>query len=148
MTPYEYLRRPEQLRQEIDRIRKRTESLRRLAAGLTVRLQEVRVNVSPDPGRMQSLLAEAADGEREIRLLADRFREAAAGTALYISSLPDEKLITLLETRYLDGRTWEETARRLGYSRSSVFRFHQQALSLLPPPPEDTENPSAENILK
>ena len=50
-------------------------------------------------------------------------------------------MIRVLELRYIDGLSWEETTLRLGYSHSNVFRLHQQALSLLPPPPESGEEP-------
>ena len=142
MTAREYLSRPEALRREIARKQVRIDTLRRLSARLTAPPREITVRSSPDPSRMQELLAEVVDGEREILLLEEKRRELLADTALYISLLPDEKLIRLMEMRYLDSMSWEEITLCLGYSPSSVFRIHQQALSLLPPPPEAPEEPS------
>ena len=139
MTVPDYLGRPEAIRREILREQKRVGVLRGLSARLTARLQQVSVRSSPDPARLQSLMAEIVDGEREILRLQEDLRQALADTAVYISLLPEERLIRVLEARYLDGFGWEESASRLGYSLTSVFRYHRQALLLLPPPPEDPE---------
>lgn len=139
MTALDYLGRPEAIRREILREQKRVGVLRGLSARLTARLQQVSVRSSPDPARLQSLMAEIVDGENEILRLQEDLKQALADTAAYISLLPEERLIRLLEARYLEGFGWEESARRLGYSLTSVFRYHRQALLLLPPPPEDPE---------
>ena len=140
MTVREYLERPEELRREIARKRKRIETLRRLSVRLTAQLREITVKSSPDPHRMQSLLAEAADEKEELHLLEEQLRETLTALALYISLLPDERMIRLLEMRYMDSISWEEICRQLGYGRSTVFRLHQNALRLLPPPPETAES--------
>ena len=139
MTAFEYLSRPAALRREIARKQEHVETLRRLATRFVAPLKQVTVRSSPDPSRMETFLADAADGEQEIRLLEEDLRRVEAETAVYISALPDVRLILLLEMRYLDGLSWAEVIRRMGYSHASVFRFHQQALDLLPPPPEDPE---------
>ena len=142
MTAHEYLTRPETLRREIRRKAERIDALRRLSARFTAQPREVRVRSSPDPFRMQALLAEAADEERKIRILEAERRQALTDTALYISCLADVRLIRLLELRYLDGCRWEEAAGVLGYCRSRIFFLHRQALALLPPPPEPPESNS------
>ena len=139
MTVPDYLRRPEAIRREILREQKRIGVLRGLSARLTARMQQVSVRSSPDPTRLQSLMAEIVDGENEILRLQEDLKQALADTAVYISLLPEEHLIRVLEARYLDGFGWEESASRLGYSLTSVFRYHRQALLLLPPPPEVPE---------
>ena len=100
---------------------------------------KVTVRSSPDPARMQDLIARIADGEQELRRLEEDLRQALADTALYISSLPDERMIRVLELRYLEGLSWEQTSRVMGYCRAGVFRYQQEALLLLPPPPADPE---------
>lgn len=136
MTPQEYLLRPRVIRQEILRKENRIASLRRHTARLTSALRDVRVKTSPDPAFVQEILAEIADEEQAIFRLEEENTRALTGIALYVSFLP-AVYAELLEARYLDGLSWAETMDRLGYSRSSVFRIHRQALSLLPPPPED-----------
>ena len=140
MTVREFLSRPEALQREIGRRQARIDTLRRLSGRFSAPLQEVRVRSSPDPTRMQELLAEVADGEREILRLEEERQQALADTALLISRLSEERLIRLLTLRYLDGLGWEETAGCMGYSLPWIFRLHQQALRLLPPPPENADS--------
>ena len=139
MTALDYLGRPEALRREIAREKDRIESLRELCTRVSARLRKVTVRSSPDPARMQDLIARIADGEQELRRLEEDLRQALADTALYISSLPDERMIRVLERRYLEGLSWEQTSRVMGYCRAGVFRYQQEALLLLPPPPADPE---------
>ena len=136
MTAAEYLCRPDEIRQEIARIRSRIEALRRLAGRLTLTLRDVRVQTSADPHAAQALLAEAADAERGLSRLEEALQQAVADTARYISVLPDGQQIRVLALRYLEGRRWEDVAALLDYSARNVFRLHRLALSLLPPPPE------------
>ena len=140
MTPREYLECPENLRREIRRKQERIDSLRMLASRLTAVLEENRVRSSPDPTRMQALLAEADAQEREMHLLEDALVEAMVDTTLYISGLPDHLLFQVLECRYVSGWGWNETACRLGYNRGWIHKLHLRALSLLPPPPEVPED--------
>ena len=106
MTALDYLGRPEALRREIAREKDRIESLRELCTRVSARLRKVTVRSSPDPARMQDLIARIADGEQELRRLEEDLRQALADTALYISSLPDERMIRVLELRYLEGLSW------------------------------------------
>ena len=96
MTALDYLGRPEALRREIAREKDRIESLRELCTRVSARLRKVTVRSSPDPARMQDLIARIADGEQELRRLEEDLRQALADTALYISSLPDERMIRVL----------------------------------------------------
>ena len=136
MTAREYLERPEAMRIEICRKRARIETLRRLATRFSVPLSGVRVQASPDPSRLETFLAEAADEEQEIRLLEEKRLQALADTALLISRLPDEKLARIMEMRYLDRLPWEEITDRMDCCASHVYRLHQLALDLLTPPPD------------
>ena len=45
-----------------------------------------------------------------------------------VSTLPDERLVHLMELRYLDSYSWEEVAAALGYSPSQTFKLHRAAL--------------------
>ena len=136
MTVREYIGRPDAIRQEIARKQARIAALRRLASRVSSPPQEVRVRTSPDPARTQGLLAEVVDGERELLLLEETLEQAVADTALFIAGLPDDRLIRLLELRYLDRLPWEEIVGRMDCSASRVYRLHQEALDLLVPPPD------------
>ena len=139
MTAPDVLLRPRQIRREIERKQMRMETLRRFAEHLTSPLREVRVKSTPDPTRMQALLAEAADEEKQLPLLEAELEQALAAAAIMVSTLPDERLVHLMELRYLEGRSWEEVAAALGYSPSQTFKLHRAAMSLLPLPESEKE---------
>ena len=136
MTAREYLERPETMRLEICRKRTRIETLRRLATRFSAPPDAVRVKASPDPSRMETFLAEAADEEQAIRLLEEKRKRALADAALLIARLPDEKMARIMEMRYLDKLPWEEITDRIGCSPSHISRLHQLALDILTPPPD------------
>ena len=136
MTAREYLERPDAIGREIERRRMRIDTLRRLATRFSAGLSDVRVQVSPDPGRMQEFLAEAADEEQEIARLEKKRIRAAADAALLISRLPEEKMTRIMELRYLDRWQWEDILDEVDCSASHMYRLHQLALDILTPPPE------------
>ena len=136
MTAREYLERPETIRREICRKRIRVATLRRLATRFTAEPSPVRVCSSPDPARMQSFLAEAADEEREILRLEEQRRKAFADAALLISRLPEDKMARILEMRYLDLLPWEDIIGCVNCSPTQVYRLHQLALDILTPDPD------------
>ena len=136
MTAREYLDRPETIRLEIGRKRVRIETLRRLASRFSARLSDVRVQSSPDPTRMAAFLAETADEEQEIRRLEEKWEQALADSALLIARLPDERMIRIMEMRYLDRLPWEEIMDRTDCGATLVYRLHRLALDILTPPPE------------
>ena len=116
MTAREYLDRPEALRLEIVRKRARIDTLRRLATRFSALPEGVRVCSSPDPSRMQALLAEAADEEQAVRLLEEQRQQALAGAALLISRLPDADAARILE----DCRMFADSSMAVGVV---LFRY-------------------------
>lgn len=136
MTAREYLERPDAIGREILRRRVRIDTLRRLATRFSAGITDVRVQVSPDPSRMQEFLAEAADEEQEIARLEKQQVKAAADAALLISRLPEEKMTRIMELRYLDRWPWEDIIDEVDCCASHVYRLHQLALDILTPPPE------------
>ena len=135
MNAREFLTRPETLRRQIEQKRYRIETLRRLAESAPQALREIRVCASPDPARMQSLLAEAAEEEQGVRLLEEELSRALTEVILAVSALPEPRLSRVLELRYLDSLPWEEISLRMNLCQSVVFRLHRRALPLLPLPP-------------
>ena len=132
MIAPDVLLKPRAIRREIERKQMRIETLRRFAEHLASPLREVRVKSSPDPTRMQALLAEAADEEKQLPLLEAELEQALTAAAITVSTLPDERLVRLMELRYLECRSWEDVAAEMGYSQSQMFKLHRHALSLLP----------------
>ena len=138
MNAREFLTRPEALRRQIERKRYRIDTLRRLAENAPPPLREVRVCSSPDPARMQALLAEAADEEQDVRLLEEDLGRVLTEVMLAVSALPEPRLSRVLELRYLDALPWEEISLQMNLCQSVVFRLHRRALSLLPLPPGES----------
>ena len=127
----DFLLRPGQIEKEIRRKEHRIETLRSMAGRKMPRLEKVRVQSTPDPTRMQTLLAMAADEEKEIRDLEAEMERAWEEIALAISDIPDTLMIELLDLRYLQYRNWDEIARELVYSQGWLHKLHRRALSLV-----------------
>ena len=127
----EVIRRPRDLRKEMERKQTRIDTLRRFAQQLTAPLQEVKIKSNPDPARFQALLAEAADEEQELKKLEDERVQAVTEAVLAFSALPDERMIRIMELRYLEERSWEEIAEEMWISESRMFKLHKAAVSAL-----------------
>ena len=127
----EVIRRPRDLRKEMERKQTRIDTLRRFAQQLTAPLREVKIKSSPDPARFQALLAEAADEEQELKKLEDERVQAVTEAVLAFSALPDERMIRIMELRYLEERSWEEIAEEMWISESRMFKLHKAAVAAL-----------------
>jgi hypothetical protein len=105
--------------------------LQKYSVRLSSGLNQVRVKSSPDPTRMQALLAEAADEEKEVTRLEAELSQASSEAAILISRLLDMEMIRLLELRYLECQGWPETAMSLNRSLNGAYKLHRRALDLL-----------------
>ena len=122
----EVIRRPKDLRKEMER-----KQTRRFAQQLTAPPREVKVKSSPDPSRFQALLAEAADEEQELKKLEEERVQAVTEAVLAFSALPDERMIRIMELRYLEERSWEEIAEEMYMSESWTLKLHKAAVAAL-----------------
>ena len=127
----EVIRRPKDLRKEMERKQTRIDTLRRFAQQLTAPLREVKIKSSPDPARFQALLAEAADEEQELKKLEEERVQAVTEAVLAFSALPDERMIRIMELRYLEERSWEEIAEEMWISERRMFKLHKAAVAAL-----------------
>lgn len=85
-------------------------------------------NVSDKVGRTAAKLL---DLEREINADIDRLVDLRREIEAVIAGVPDERLRTLLELRYINGVTFEQISRRMGYSFSQIRRLHKKSLDFL-----------------
>ena len=131
MNVPEVIRRPRDLRKEMERKQTRIDPLRRFAQQLTAPPRERKVKSSPDPARFQALLAEAVDEEQELKKLEDERVQAVTEAVLAFSALPDERMIRIMELRYLEERSWEEIAEEMWISESRMFKLHKAAVAAL-----------------
>ena len=139
MTAREYLERPEKIAREIRRKHARIETLKRMATRFGPELTDVRVQSTPDPARMQTFLADAADEEREAARLEEKLQEAMCDSARLIARLPNGDMARILEMRYLDRMIWEEIFDEMDMGSSRVYELHRKALDILTPAPEVEE---------
>lgn len=82
-------------------------------------------NVSDKVGRTAAKLL---DLEREINADIDRLVDLRREIEAVIAGVPDERLRTLLELRYINGVTFERIAEHLDLSAVQIWRLHKIAL--------------------
>lgn len=126
MTPKEYLSRYRTLNNEINAKLEQKRQLYELAtsaAPSTTRGSGG--NISDKVGRT---VAKLLDLEREINADIDRLVDLRREIEEVIAGVPDERLRTLLELRYINGLTFEGIGERLGLSTVQIWRLHKTAL--------------------
>lgn len=127
----EYLQRAQTLNLRIDAGFERINQLRALAERrTTVYGRERTSGSSPTDGRMD-VVARIVDAERALDLQIDRMLEMKQEIANLIARVPDERMRSLLELRYLNGLTWEAVAERMHYTTRNVYNLHNAALKVV-----------------
>lgn len=127
MTAKEYLSR---YRWQNDRINAKLEQvaeLRRKAQTVSSGSSDGTHSATPYD-RIGEITARIVDLEREINEDIDRSIDTQRSILSAISAIPDERLQSLLEYKYINGYTLEEIAVRMDYSYKQVCRLHGQAL--------------------
>ena len=71
----------------------------------------------------------AIELEESAQIHIDRLESMKRRTADIINRLPDAKLRRVLFERYVLAKTWKEVGDSMGYSRSHVFRLHDEAMA-------------------
>lgn len=66
--------------------------------------------------------------ENELDDCIDRYVDQRAAIVRAINTVGDMTLRTLLEYRYLGGKTWENVAEKMYYSRMQISRLHKKAI--------------------
>ena len=78
--------------------------------------------------RIGEITAKIVDLEREINEEIDRLVDIQREIRETIAAIPEERLRTLLEYKYLNCMTLEEIAVRMNYSYKQICRLHGKAL--------------------
>ena len=128
MTAKEYLSR---YRWQNDRINAKLEQvaeLRRKAQTVSSGSSDGTHSSTPYD-RVGEITARIVDLEREINDDIDRCIDIQREVLSAISAVPDERLRTLLEYKYVNCLTLEEIAVRMGYCYMQICRLHGKALS-------------------
>lgn len=129
MTAKEYLSQYKTLNSEINAKLEQKRQLFELAASVAPSATHGGSgNVSDKVGRTAAKLL---DLEREINADIDRLVDLRREIEAAIAGVPDERLRTLLELRYVNGLTFEQISRRMDYSFSQIRRLHKKSLDFL-----------------
>lgn len=81
------------------------------------------------PDRRYDLVARVVDAERELSSRLDELKNTEREIRAVIGGVPEERLRTLLELRYIAQRSWESVAEAMGYQTRQVHRLHGAALA-------------------
>lgn len=91
-------------------------------------LTDLPSTVSPDPHSVEIDYARIAEIEQRIRKIKAKAREHEEYVASKIERVEDADQRRILELRYLRFYKWGLIIKVLNYSKTSVFRKHQQAI--------------------
>lgn len=136
MTVKKYLEQARQLDMEIERKVSRLRDLYALvtktAPARSAPPGERRDPHSPEE-RMERVLALREEVNTEI----DRLVELKKAIYAAIDALPEERYRSVVEKHYLEGMTYEEIGRELGYHPNAVYRILRRALASMKCPGQE-----------
>ena len=111
---------------DADILARKIEDLRDRKTSATFMQEEGSRSTAPKDMSDYIVLLEALEEQLQAKLH-DELKKLRTVQNL-IWQMPQSTKRTLLALRYLDGLSWLEVARRLGYSTRNVFRLHDAAL--------------------
>lgn len=130
MTAKEYLSRYRTLNDSINAKLAQVEELRRKAQTVSGG-SGTGVHSSQPYDRIGEITGRLVDLEREINREIDRCIDLQLEISAAIAAVPDERLRTLLEYKYINGYTLEQIAVCMNYSYPQICRLHGRALMLV-----------------
>jgi hypothetical protein len=128
MTSLEYLSQIPTLEMQIASKLSDIQSLRDLAANPCGCITGMPRNPSPDPYKMQEIIARAADIEKDVDALVDELAELKHAITSILILMDNAIHKDLIRLRFLERKTWSVTAEALGFSRRHVIRIAPIAL--------------------
>ena len=131
MTVREYMNRPFELNRLIRIRTNQLQSIRSLIQGTSVAINGLPHQESPDPHRLESLMAKVLDIEIEIGRLTDELGSSISEVTEAINSVNDPSCQEVLTARYLCFEDWTTIARKLNYCKDWVFRLHRKGMNLI-----------------
>ena len=130
MTAKEYLSQYRTLNDSINAKLMQAEELRRKAQTVSCG-NGTGAHSSQPYDRIGEITARIVDLEREINEDIDRSVDLQREIRAAIAAVPEERLRTLLEYKYLNGFTLEQIAVAMNYSYPQICRLHGRALMLV-----------------
>ena len=131
MTSKEYLARALLIDQRINSKLEQVQSLRSLAEKATSTLSQTPHGKERNMHRMEDVIVKMLDLESDINASIDALVDVKREIMEAVQYLPVTEHRTLLELRYICGKTWEEIAATMFYSVRNVHNLHSAALKEL-----------------
>lgn len=131
MTVREFMNRPFELNRLIRIRTNQLQSVNNLIHGTSVVISDLPRSESPDPHRLETLIAKKVDLELEITHLTQELGTAIAEVTEAINSINNPACEEVLTARYLGFEDWTTIARKLDYCKDWVYRLHRKGLSLV-----------------
>ena len=128
MTAKEFLSQAYRIDLQINSKLEQVRSLRALATKATATLSHSPMSASPNTHRMEDTITKMLDLENEISADIDKLVETKRTIMATLQRVPVTEQRTLLELRYICGKTWEEIAAEMFYSVRNVHILHGMAL--------------------
>jgi len=103
--------------------------LRSMACGITMSLDDDRVQTTPNPDRMGDMVAKIVELEEEAHKLIDDFAEKQKHIVKQIEEMEDDDDYGVLFYKYVDGMSLNDIPEVLSMSRRKTFYVYNRALS-------------------
>lgn len=132
MTAKEYMKQAKILLRRIDRKQKEADTLRqKLSLPKSPAYSDMPKTVSPESHEIEVGIAKIISLEEEISAYRIELDLMVADVNNNISKLDNSDMRDLLTKRYVEFKDWKVIFSEMGYSKSSAYRLHQQALSII-----------------
>ncbi len=134
MTAKEFLSQPYNLNRTLSFKTKLLESLREHSPCAGINYSGMPKAPSIDRSQVEKTALRIVSLETEIKEQRSKLQASIKQVSEAISRVGDIESETLLEMRYLSYLDWGEISATLGYSSSTLFRKHREALALVKVP--------------
>lgn len=126
----QFLTRPDELEKTIRDRMDEISHLRELVTRTSVRFSDVRVVSSRNVSSLEDRLLEICHLEKEVDRLIDEMTDAKTAVREVLDQLP-LCLNRVLSLIYLSGLSRAEVARRMKSSRTTVYRYQEQGMTMV-----------------
>lgn len=131
MTVKEYLNRPFELNRKIKIKTRQLEGIRALLESNHSVLSDMPKMPSPDPHRVEGLMAQALDLELELEKDNRQLGIVLNEVCRTINAINNASCEEVLTARYVCFKDWVAIAQELDYSKDWIFRLHKKGLNLI-----------------
>lgn len=132
MTAKEYMKQAKTLLRRIDRKQKEADTIRqKISLPKSPAYSDMPKVASPESHEIEVGIAKIMSLEEEVHTAEKELDLMIVAVNHNISQLEDSDMRDLLTKRYVEFKDWKVVFSEMGYSKSSAYRLHQQALSII-----------------